>query len=300
MATFNGGRMSALLLCMLFSLTASFAQDEGGSWETVVVYMVDPIDEQLAPEVEDYIAKWNNPFTWETFEDDFTPAREGQMAEVARDNEARIQAAKDFLKNDHNLNNGISKWYPSWIPLASAKTTEDSLFKNILDLPGRPYGSGARIGQEQSLSDFFELDGTEPFGLNPDGSQKYRSCDEDKRRCRKEFYADFRELVEIHQASLTSETAPRIISFAIQVKSSISPPPDVDGFVDELNEEVSDEIGVEPTYAEFNYESIRLLQPAAMDPDEYVIDTAPYWQPAAKPVSSETSSWGHIKATFAD
>ena len=54
-------------------------------------------------------------------------------------------------------------------------------------------------------------------------------------------------------------------------------------------------------YAEFDLESIRLLQPAAMDPDEYVIDTAPYWQPAAKPVSStEASSWGRIKATFAD
>lgn len=54
-------------------------------------------------------------------------------------------------------------------------------------------------------------------------------------------------------------------------------------------------------FADFNWESIRLLQPAAMDPDIYRIDIAPYWQPAAKPVSStEASSWGRIKATFAD
>ena len=298
MATFNGGRMVALFLCVLFA-NASFAQDD---WETVVVYMVDPIDERLAPEVEEYIDKWNNPFTWETFERDFTPAREGQMAQVARENEERIQKAEAFLREDlRSRGDGTSKWYPSWIPLSSATTMGDSLFKNILGLPGRTYDTGARAGQEQPLIEFFELDGTEPYGLNSDGSQKFRSCDEKRRRCRKEFYADFRELVEIHDASQISETAP-IISFTIQVKSSKSRTPiEGGGFVDELNEQVSEEPGIETTYAEFRWASIRLLQPAAMDPDEYVIDTAPYWQPAAKSVSStETSSWGRIKATLAD
>ena len=295
MATFNGGRMVALFLSVLFALNVSFAQDD---WETVVVYMVDPIDEQLAPEVEEYIAKWNDPLTWETFEDDFTPAREGQMAEVARDNEARIQGAEDFLRED--LKDGTSSWYPSWIPLSAAKAAEDSLFKNILSLPGRTYDAGGRVGQAQLLEEFFERDGEEPYGLNADGSQKNRSCDDRKRRCRKEFYAHFRELVNIHGASQSSETAPRLISFTIAVKSSKTrTPTEGGGFVDELNEQESAEPGVETTYAEFRWESIRLLQPAVMDPDPYVIDSSPYKTPAAKPVSSETSSWGRIKATFA-
>ena len=299
MATFNGGRMVALFLCVLFALDVSFAQD---GWERVAVYMVDTIDEQLAPEVEEYIAKWNDPFTWETFEDDFTPAREGQMAEVARDNEARIQAAKDFLMDDlGERGDGTSSWYPSWIPLSPAKAAEDSLFKNILSLPGRTYDVGGRVGQAQLLEEFFGLDGEEPYGLKADGSQKYRSCDDRKRRCRKEFYSLFRDLLDIHGASQSSETAPRIISFTIEVQSSKSrTPTEGGGFVDELNEQESAEPGVETTYAEFRWESIRLLQPAVMDPDPYVIDTSPYKTPAAKPVSSETSSWGRIKATFAD
>ena len=301
MATFNGGRMSALLLCMLFSLTASFAQDE--TWDTVVVYMVDPIDEKVSQGVEDYIAKWNDPLYWETFERDFTPAREGQMAQVEQENRARIEKAEELLEKDRtDRGDGTSSWYPSWIPLALAETSEDSLFKNILSLRGAEYPDGRR----QTLREFFELDGAEPYG------EDFLSCDDERPRCRKEFYTFFRELVEIHDASKTSETAPRIISFTVQVRASEAPveqdpdDPDDPTFVEELNEEeitapiITEDSEGTPQIAEFNYESIRLLQPAVMDPDEYVIDTAPYWQPAAKPVSSETSSWGRIKATFAD
>ena len=32
------------------------------------MFKVDPINERLAPEVEEYIDKWNDPLTWETFE----------------------------------------------------------------------------------------------------------------------------------------------------------------------------------------------------------------------------------------
>lgn len=323
MATFNGGRMVALFLCMLFALNVSFAQD----WRTVVFYMEDPIHEGIAPEVLDYIDKRNDPLTWETFERDFTPAREGQMAQVERENEARIDAARNALMQDmRTRGDGTSKWYPSWIPLGTAKTSEDSLFKNILTLKGLPYLNG----QKQTLREFFELDGDEPDGENFDGSQKYWECDSSKRRCRKEFYADFRALVDKHDASLqtTSSTrriadedgcgcqlqavpdeTPSIISFTIRAKSVDEDSTVVSyqdtSFVAELNEEgltrVHHDVDKQDPYVEFDWASIRLLQPAAMDPNTYVIDTTPYWQPAAKAVSStETSSWGRIKATFAD
>ena len=309
MATFNGGRVVALFLCVLFVASASFAQEPEEVWDTVVLYMVDPINERLAPEVEEYIDKWNDPLTWETFERDFTPARDAQMAQVDRENRARKQAAREHLLEDlRTRGDGTSSWYPSWIPLGAATTMEDSLFKNILSLPGRTYDTDERAGQNQLLVEFFELDGTEPYGLNSDGSQRFRACEDRRRRCRKEFYANFRELVEIHDASQVSATAPRVISFTIQVKSSRDRTPvEFGGFVDELNEQVSAEPGTATTYADFNWESIRLLQPAAMDPDPYLIDSPvsyngkPYWHPAAKPVSStEASSWGRIKATFAD
>ena len=56
MPTLNWSRMVALFLCVLFARNVSFAQDD--QWETVVVYMVDPVEESLAREVEDYIDKW--------------------------------------------------------------------------------------------------------------------------------------------------------------------------------------------------------------------------------------------------
>lgn len=316
MATFNGGRMVALFLCVLFVASASFAQEQD-DWETVVFYMVDPTNERLAPEVEEYIDKWNDPLTWETFERDFTPARDAQMALVDRENRARIQAAEARLKADLRMRgDGTSSWYPSWIPLAFAEATEDSLFKNILGLEGAQYDAPPRAGERQSLREFFELDGFEPDGLNDDASQRYRTCDDRSRRCRKELYANFRELVEIHDASQISATAPRIISFTIQARASESTIPEVEvtdlSFVAEQDEEGTTRTRTageaeDIQYADFNWESIRLLQPAAMDPDPYLIDSPvsyngkPYWHPAAKPVSStEASSWGRIKATFAD
>ena len=308
MATFNGGRMVALFLSVLFALNVSFAQDD--QWETVVVYMADPVNESLAPEVEDYIAKWNDPLTWETFERDFTPAREGQMAQVERENKARIRAAEAFLKVDlRTKGNGTSSWYPSWIPLAFAETAEDSLFKEILSLEGALYEAGPSAGERQSLEDFFIVrGGSEPDGVKPDNTQRYRECDDDKPRCRKDLYGIFGTLFDIHTESLQSATAPRIISFTIQARLSeggtFSEIVTDSSFVAELNEEglirERMEEDVEDDQVEFRWESIRLLQPAAMDPDPYVIDSTPYWQPAAKPVSStETSSWGRIKATFA-
>ena len=322
MATFNGGRMVALFLCMLFALNVSFAQED--EWETVVFYMVDPIiQEGIAPEVLDYIDKRNDPLTWETFERDFTPAREGQMDEVARDNKVRIKAAENALRQDlRTRGDGTSKWYPSWIPLGTAKTPADSLFKNILTLEGLPYIDG----RKQTLREFFEEDGDEPDGAKPNGDQDYWNCDDKKRRCRKEFYADFRALVDIHDDSgettsstgriadedgcgcqlqvVPDETRP-VISFTIRAKSGgpkVRTRTDT-SFVAQLNEEgiTRDQTDTQAPSVEFDWNSIRLLQPAAMDPNTYVIDTTPYWQPAAKAVSStETSSWGRIKATFAD
>lgn len=303
MAMLNGSRMVALFLSVLFTLNVSFAQDDG--WETVVVYMEDPIDERMSQGVADYINKWNDPLTWETFEHDFTPAREAQLARVEFENAARIQAAKTLLENDFkSRGDGTSKWYPSWIPLAFAKTAEDSLFKNILGLPGRTYEAGPRKGQVQSLREFFELDGTEPFGVEADGSQKMRECDEKRRRCRKDFYVDFRDLLNIHDESQVDAAAPRVISFAIKVKSASEADTTIVpiGFIDELHEEGGPDITIKyGTYPLYKWDSIRLLQRAVHDTSTYVIDTPPYWQPAAKPTASaEASSWGRIKATFAD
>ena len=97
MATFNGGRMVALFLCTLFALNASFAQDD--NWTTVVVYMVDPIlNEQVAPEVNGYIKKWNDPLSWVTYERDFKPARKGQEEQVKADNKERIEGSDGVFR----------------------------------------------------------------------------------------------------------------------------------------------------------------------------------------------------------
>ena len=331
MATSNGGRMVALFLCLLFA-NVSFAQ--GGS-QTVIVYMEDPIpvEEQLAPEAREYLDKLNDPFTWET-EQDFQDARDAQIAQVARDNEARIRAAERFLEGDLERSGGTSSWYPSWIPLGSAETREDSLFKNALNLRGgRPYITGPRAGQRQSVREFFELDGQEPYEASPGG---FRTCDETKPRCRKEFYFIFRDLVDKYEESLVSPdpispsllfpaliwpslwlsppslllpdapslldesispiAAPRIISFTIKAAASTSSSiGDSLGFVDELNEEGNP--GELSTFVRFDFDSIRLLQPAAIDPDSLSFHV----RPAAKPASSsKISSWGRIKETFAD
>lgn len=302
MATFNGGRMVTLFLCVMFALNASFAQEED-AWVTVAVYMVDPIDEEMSQGVVEYIDKWRDPLTWETFERDFTPAREAQLVQVARENEARIQAAEDFLKADmRRRGDGTSSWYPAWIPLALAPTTEDSLFKNILSLEGPQFDAEPRTGERQTLEEFFEADGFEPDGLNSNGSQRFRACIDSRPRCRKDLYAIFDDLVDSHYDSQVN-----VISFTVRARISERPPEigeDVT-FVGEQNDQgttkATGEEGAVLPSAEFDYDSIRLLQPAEHDPDEYVIDVSPYWQPAAKPAASaEASSWGRIKATFAD
>ena len=325
MARFYEGRMVALFLGVLFALNASFAQD---GWKTVVLYMEDPIpvDKQLAPGAKEYLDKLNDPFTWET-EQDFQDARAAQEEWTRARNGERVEEARKYLEDE----DGISSWYPSWIPLGFAKTAEDSLFKNALSLRGgRPYSTGER----QSVREFFELDGEEPFG---DG---FRTCDDTKPRCRKQFYQRFRELIEIYDASLvspdpispsllfpaiiwpslppslppslllpdaslTSESpeiispiaAPRIISFRVEVSESSQSISRGDslGYVDELNQEGNIE---ELTTRAVQVGKVELLQEAIIDPDD---DLSFHVRPAAKPSSSsETSSWGRIKETFVD
>ena len=53
MAAFNGGRMVALFLSLLFALNVSFAQDK-----TYVFYMEDPVDEEKAQGVLLYEQRW--------------------------------------------------------------------------------------------------------------------------------------------------------------------------------------------------------------------------------------------------
>ena len=285
MTTFSKGLMIALSLCLLLALNASFAQED--SWETVAVYMVDPIDEKVSLGVREYVEN----LTWQTFKRDFTPARQAQLAQVEAENEARIRSAARFLEDDlSSRGDGTSMWYPAWIPLALAATTEDSLFKNILEIEGRMYSAGPRAGERQTLREFFQMEGDEPDGLNADGSQRFRN-EAIFRRYLKEFYAYFSALIEIHDQSLVSVTAPRIISFTVRARASYV----------EVEDELAEKGRVVLLSAEFDYDSIRLLQPAVMNPDESVIDLAPYWEPAAKATASaKASSWGRIKATFAD
>ena len=291
MTTFSKGLMIALSLCLLLALNASFAQED--SWETVAVYMVDPIDEKVSLGVREYVEN----LTWQTFKRDFTPAREAQLAQVEAENEARIRSAARFLEDDlSSRGDGTSMWYPgmwypAWIPLALAATTEDSLFKNILEIEGRMYSAGPRAGERQTLREFFLMEGDEPDGLNADGSQRFRSCSSSRPHCRKENQAYFGGLIEIHDQSLVSVTAPRIISLTVRARTSYV----------EVEDELAEKGRVVLLNAEFDYDSIRLLQPAVMNPDESVIDLAPYWKPAAKATASaKASSWGRIKATFAD
>ena len=144
------------------------------------------------------------------------------------------------------------------------------------------------------------MDGLQPDGLNADGSQRFRFCNEAIPSCRPELFSYFRELIEIHDQSLVSVTAPRIISFTVRVMYAMSPPPLYDDDDYDVLEELDYDY-VYYSYVDYDFDSIRLLQPAVMDPDESVIDLAPYWQPAAKATASaKASSWGRIKATFAD
>lgn len=298
MATFNRGRMVALFLCGLFALNVSFAQEP--EYETYVLYMVDPVEERLAPEVYDYIEKWNDPLTWETFEDDFTPARQAQVDRVRAENELRIQSAYEILRNKGDCVNGecIKSWVPSWIPLKRAgNSAQDSLFKNILSLTG---------AEGQTLEEFF----SESWNARePDSESElgYRDCVLGE-RCEqaKDLTSFFRELVE------APKQGNRIISLTFEASRTVSEEdPDpllTDSFVEELETGSTQKPGVDPPLIEtrevlVREGSVRLLQPAMHDPNPRVIDSPSddYWQPAAKPIAStETSSWGRIKATLAD
>ena len=313
MATFNGGRMVALFLCVLFALNVSFAQDP--VYETYVLYMVDPVEEQLAPEVEVYIEKWNDPLTWETFEDDFTPARQAQVDRVEDENERRRQAAYAILNNRGDCEGDgtcIHSWVPSWLPLLRAGNLEaahDSagvgvydengqnfLFKNILGITG---------AEGQTLEEFFDEDwnASEP---DSEGSGR-RDCVLGE-RCEqaKALSSYFQDLVD------SRKQGARIISLtfeATRTVSDIDPDPELtDSFVEELETGGTQKPGIDPPRTVtrdvlLREGSIRLLRPAEHDPNVRVIDDPSdgYFQPAAKPIAStETSSWGRIKATLAD
>ena len=327
MATFNGGRMVALFLCVLFALNVSFAQD---GWETIVVYMEDPlymeeplplyiekfleeenvrapIREEVAAAVEAYIAAWNDPLTWET-EEDFKEARRGQEVRVKWENDMREKIAKHYLEDDKNYwanelgESDKTTWFPSWLPLLRAKTEKDSLFKNILDLKAdAEYDVGEKKGQRQTLFEYLDSGGAQPAGTTASGvTQKFKFCDDKNPRCRKPLYSLIREWNQVDK-----HPSKRMISFTVKVKSYKTTEEDEgpgEGFADEIDK-TSPEGGEtkEVVVVEYDYDTIRLLQEAKMDEEEYVIDTPPYKTPAAKPVSStETSSWGRIKETFAD
>ena len=295
MATFNGGRMVTLFLCVLFALNVSFAQEP--EYETYILYMEDPVEQQTAPEVEQWKEDWADPLTWETFEDDFTPARDAQVARVELENDQRIESAYALLSAPLNRENGegIGAWVPSWIPLARAgESAQDSLFKEILDLPG---------AEGQTLLQFMEADGIEPDSDSPTGT---RDCVRGERCAQLKLQAAFFEKLA------RSDT--RIISLTFEAsRSSLiddpAPPSTTDpSFVEELEtgHTLVERVGEDPPPVRIERvtlkeDSVRLLQPAGHDPNVRVIDTPPYWQAAAKPVSStETSSWARIKATFAD
>ena len=300
MATFNRGRMVALFLCVLFALNVSFAQEP--EYETYVLYMVDPVEERLAPEVYDYIEKWNDPLTWETFEDDFTPARQAQVDRVRAENELRIQSAYEILRNKEpcdtpgSYGECIKGWVPSWIPLKRAgNSAQDSLFKNILSLTG---------AEGQTLHQFFTDGAREPDSESESG---VRECVIGE-RCEnaRNLSNFFDDLVEEHRQGV------RIISLTFEASRTDSDsdldPLLTDSFVEELETGGTQKSGVDPprTVTEevlVREDSVRLLQPAMHDPNPRVIDSPSddYWRPAAKPIAStETSSWGRIKATLAD
>ena len=199
MATFNGGRMVALFACVLFALNVSFAQDEWKTIVVYMedpFYMEDPLDvwylkarygsenymgnalpddvkeffqevgpstirEEEAPGVTAYRAKWNDPLTWETFEEDFTPARQAQIDRLDWENGIREKMAELYLKADRDYwtyEKGIpdtTTWFPSWIPLARARpypVYEDSLFTKSHELEAdAKFDVGIRAGQRQNL-----------------------------------------------------------------------------------------------------------------------------------------------------
>ena len=308
MATFNGGRMVALFLCMLFAPNVSFAQQQ--QYRTYVLYMEDPVVEQRHSEVDKYEQRWNDPLTWSDFDAHFTPARQAQIRQINDENDFREAAASTLLSRPPNptIGVGIEAWVPSPFPLKrfTEDNGADSLFSTIVD-PNLP--SHLRGVEGQTLREVIEADGWEP---DPD-SNGLRDCRRGPRCAQaKKLFTFITGLIDKHD----NRTA-RIISFRFKALTDTTIIEDeFVSYVDELEtgdgsgDNSSTTVGLAPV-------SVELLRPAAMGTDEWRIDVPPYDQyppylsiahtdttkatPVGKPVSSnETSSWGRIKATFAD
>ena len=304
MATFNGGRMVALFLSVVFALNASFAQQPKP--ETYILYMEDPVNEITTQAVNQWRLDWLNPLTWMT-KADFDRARDSQRQQVEMENNLREARAYALLNAPENRlrGEGITSWVPSWIPLARAKPSNpnvpDSLFLNILNLRGV---------KGQTLEQFMNQDGKEPL---PTGTGE-RDCIVGERCAQGKnlLFAFFQTLINAEKQGT------RVISVrfkATRVTTTVTPPTSsTESFVEEL--EIGNTTIPGPNQPPHTSEaitleqgSVELLEGAWYDDRDWVIDVPPYGDPgdgptsrrAAKPVSStETSSWGRIKATFAD
>lgn len=311
MATFNGGRMVALFLCVLFALNASFAQDTAGEYVTHILYMEDPVDEGVASEVDAYGARWNDPLTWVDFDAHFTPARQAQADRIEAENAIRVEHAEEILgrSTNYTTGEGVDAWVPSAFPLVRFRSAEDSLFSSIIrrDLP-----ASLRGVEGQTLREFIRADGWEP---DPK-SDGVRDCDEGPRCAQlKRTYSFIESLIDKY------DNGTRIVSVRFKARSNTT-----DARPDTLITSYRDELigitstgggGRETEFTEVLEGSVELLRPAAMGTDEWRIDVPPYdkYPPylsiahidttQATPVgklnaSAEASSWGRIKATFAD
>ena len=313
MATFNGGRMVALFLCVLFALNVSFAQ-ETSEYETHILYMEDPVDEGIADEVYVYEDRWNDHLTWVDFDAHFTPARQAQADRIEAENAMRVEHAEAILgrSTNYTTGEGVEAWVPSAFPLKRFTSSKDSLFSFIIrrDLP-----NSLRGVEGQTLREFILANGWEP---DPD-SDGLRDCDDGPRCAQlKRTYSFIESLIDKY------DNGTRIVSVRFKAMRSTDtppPPPPTDSYVEEL-ETGSSEIEGEGEGGEVETivvmeGSVELLRPAAMGTDEWRIDVPPYdkYPPylsiahidttQATPVgklnaSAEASSWGRIKATFAD
>ena len=313
MATFSGGRMVALFLCMLFALNVSFAQDTTGEYETHILYMEDPVDEGVADEVDEYEERWNDPLTWVDFDAHFTPARQAQADRIKAENALRVEHAKQILSRDtdYTRGEGVGAWVPSSFPLLRFKSPQDSLFSSIIrpDLP-----ESLRGVEGQTLREFILAQGWEP---DPK-SGGLRECTVGPRCAQvKKLYSFIESLIEKKENDDT-----RIVSVRFKARGTTTTDQvRVDtSYVQELETgglAVEGEGGEVREIIEVLEGSVELLRPAAMGKDAWRIDVPPYdsYPPylsiaqddttRATPVgkrnaSAEASSWGRIKATFAD
>lgn len=308
MATFNGGRMVALFLFVLFALNVSFAQDTAGEYVTYILYMEDPVDEGVADEVDAYEDRWNDPLTWVDFDAHFTPARQAQAERIKAENVMRVEHAQEVLDRatDYARGEGVDAWVPSAFPLGRFRSAKDSLFSSIIrrDLP-----DSLRGVKGQTLREFIRADGWEP---DPK-SDGLRNCGVGPRCAQlKRTYAFIESLIDKY------DDGARIVSVRFKARGTTAPDPDFDSYVEEL-ESGDSRVGGEGggVRVEVLAGSVSLLRPAAMGKDAWRIDVPPYdsYPPylsiaqddttRATPVgkrnaSAEASSWGRIKATFAD